>query len=252
MISAVVLAKNEEKNISRCLSSIAWCDEIILVDDNSTDRTALLAKKYKAQIFIHPLNDDFSAQRNFGLGKAKFDWVLFVDADERISSALWYEIMQTINSPINNYSGFYLKRIDFMWKKKLNYGESGNVKFLRLVKRDSGKWVGKVHEVWQSSGKTNKLKNPLIHHPHNTVKNFLKEVNYYTTLRASDLYDKNTKINWWSIVVYPAGKFIYNYIFKLGFLDGVQGLVFAVMMSFHSFLVRGKLWSMMQKNEKTQ
>src|SRR2546423_7584770 len=105
MISAVVLAKNEEKNIKACLESLSWCDELIVIDDNSTDKTVDIARQKGARIYTHPLNNDFAQQRNFGLDKAKGDWVLFVDADERVPSALWYEIMQRTNEPIDGYSG---------------------------------------------------------------------------------------------------------------------------------------------------
>jgi glycosyltransferase involved in cell wall biosynthesis len=119
MISAVIITKNEEENIKRCLQSLSWCDEIIVVDDDSTDKTVEIAKKSGAKVYNRTMNSDFSAQRNFGLEKAKGDWVLFIDADEKVTSALWYEIMSHTNNPINEYAGFYIKRIDTMWGKEL-------------------------------------------------------------------------------------------------------------------------------------
>src|SRR5688572_22993760 len=112
MISAIVITKNEEKNIKECLESISWCDEIIIVDDNSTDRTIAIAERTKAKVFKRSLNNDFSGQRNFGLEKTKGNWVLFVDADERVTPALWYEIMQHTNNSIGKIDGFYVKRTD--------------------------------------------------------------------------------------------------------------------------------------------
>lgn len=247
MISVVVLAKNEENNIVDCLGSVSWCDEVIVIDDNSTDNTAALAKKAGATVFIHSLDHDFSAQRNFGLKKAKGDWILFVDADERVSSALWYEIMAMINNPLAGYEGFSVKRKDTLWGKELQYGETGNIKLLRLGKKDAGQWEGQVHERWNIRGKTFVLQNPLIHYPHQTVAEFLAEINYYTTIRAKELHKKKVRVSWWQIILYPKAKFILNYGIKGGFLDGLPGLVFALLMSFHSFLVRGKLWLLWQK-----
>mgnify|MGYP001615031260 CR=1 FL=1 len=112
----------------------------------------------------------------------------------------------------------------------------------RLAKKDAGKWKGAVHEKWEITGKVGTLKNPIIHYPHQTVAEFLQELNLYTSLRAEELYMKNTRAYWWSIVVYPMIKFTVNYFLKRGFLDGIHGLIFAIIMSFHSFLVRGKLW----------
>ncbi len=248
MISAVVLAKNEEDNIKDCLQSVSWCDEVIVIDDNSTDKTAEIAKKLGAKVYTHSLENNFSAQRNFGLEKAKGDWILFIDADERVSSALWYEIMAVTNDPRNEFTGFYIVRKDTMWGKLLNYGETGNIKLLRLAKKDSGKWSGKVHEILKISGKTITLRNHLMHYPHQTIKEFLQEINYYTTLRAEELLGKKTKVYWWSIILYPKAKFFVNYFIKRGFLDGLHGFIFAFFMSFHSFLVRGKLW-LLYKNK---
>lgn len=247
MISALVLTKNEEKNILDCLKSLSWCDEVIVIDDNSQDKTTDIAKKTGAKVFIHSLEEDFAAQRNFGLEKAKGDWIFFVDADERVPQGLWYEIMAKTNAPFSPYAGFYLKREDSLWGKKLLHGEIGNIKILRLAKKDAGKWAGKVHETWKIKEKTDVLQNPLIHYPHQSVKEFLQEINFYTDLRAKELHKKKVGVSWFAILFYPKAKFFVNYIVKGGFLDGLPGFIFALMMSFHSFLVRAKLWLLWQK-----
>lgn len=247
MISAIVLTKNEEKNIAACLESISWCDEIIVIDDNSEDKTVEIAKKLGAKVSIRSLQDNFASQRNFGLEQAKGDWILFLDADERISQALWYEIMAKTNAPFSPYAGYYIKRTDTMWGKQLKYGETGNIKILRLAKKDTGRWEGSVHEIWKVKGKTDILQNALMHYPHQSVKEFLHEINYYSDLRAQELRKKKVSVSWFTIILYPKAKFILNYIFKGGFLDGLPGLIFAFMMSLHSFLVRGKLWLLWQK-----
>lgn len=249
MISAIILTKNEEKNIKACINSVSWCDEIIVLDDNSIDRTVDFAKKTKANVIIHSKEDDFSAQRNFGLQKAKGDWILFVDADERVSPALWYEIMQYTSGAIHNFSGFYLKRVDHIWGKNLKYGETGNIKLLRLARKETGEWEGRVHERWKINGEISTLNNPLEHYPHINIAKFLQEINLYTTLRSIELYEKKIKSNWFSIVFFPSGKFFQNYLIRQGFKDGVPGLLLALMMSFHSFLVRSKLWLLWQKKK---
>jgi glycosyltransferase involved in cell wall biosynthesis len=252
MISAIVLTKNEEKNILACLHSLEWCDEIVVVDDYSIDQTIeLITKLNKKNIHFHQrhLENDFSKQRNFGLSKARYEWVLFVDADEQVSSSLQFEIVSTINNSIENYIGYYIKRSDVIWGRELRHGESGNIKLIRLGKKDKGIWVGSVHETWRMQGKVSELKNSLTHYPHQTLLEFLQEINYYTTLRAEELYGKGVQATSWTIVLYPLGKFLSNYFIKLGFLDGIAGLVFAIMMSFHSFLVRSKLWQLWQQKK---
>jgi len=241
MISAVILTKDEEKNIEDCIKCLSFCDEVVVIDDNSSDKTVEIAKRLGAKVFVHPLENDFSQQRNFGLQKASGEWVLFIDADERVSKDLQKEILEIIKDDAHR-SGYYIKRYDDMWGKFVKYGETGNIYFLRLARKNSGKWIGKVHETWVSIGKTAELKNPLYHYPHVTVEEFLKEINFYSTIRAEELFENKVKTNWIQIILYPNAKFLVNYVLKRGFLDGIPGLVFALLMSFHSFLVRGKLW----------
>jgi len=250
MISVVILTKDEEANIVDCLESIVWCDEVIIVDDYSTDRTLQVIKNFnpRVKIFQHGLEEDFSAQRNFGLSKAKGDWVLFVDADERLSNGLAGEIRDFLEQKEPDVNGFYMQRKDIMWGKELKYGESGSIKLLRFAKKNTGFWRGKVHEVWEIKGNLGNFKMPLFHYPHQSIGIFLREINYYTDLRAKELYDSGIRTNFYKIILYPKAKFFLNYFLKLGFLDGIEGLVFAIMMSFHSFLVRAKLWSYANKN----
>lgn len=249
MITVIILTKNEEKNIKECLRSIKWCDEIIVLDDESVDKTVLLAERMGAKVHVRPLNGDFSKQRNFGLEKAKGEWVLFVDADERVAEPLWFEIMQHTNSSISSANGFYIKRRDIMWGRALNYGETGSSKFVRLGRRGLGLWKGAVHEEWKIKGEKAVLSKELTHYPHKNIKSFLREINFYTNLRAEELYRKNIKPNYLTILFYPTAKFLRNYFVKQGFRDGTAGLINAMMMSFHSFLVRSKLWSMNQKSK---
>lgn len=251
MVSAIILTKNEERNIDSCLQSVKWCDEAIVIDDNSSDKTLEIAKKHKAIVYSHSLSNNFSAQRNFGISKARNEWILFVDSDEVVTDALAYEISSVLglkkDQNLKNLNGFYLKRSDFMWGKQLKYGETGNIKLLRLGRKGFSRWEGMAHEEWKIDGLIGKLINPLLHFPHQTISEFLKEINFYTDIRAQELKNKKAKTYSLSILIYPLGKFLVDYFIKRGFMDGVHGLIFALIMSFHSFLVRSKLWL---KNEK--
>ncbi|MEK7551711.1 MAG: glycosyltransferase family 2 protein [Patescibacteria group bacterium] len=251
MISVVILTKNEEKNIIDCLETVSWVDEIVIVDDNSADRTVEIVKNLenkKIKIFSRSLNEDFSAQRNFGLSKTTKKWVLFVDADERISSKLHEELNALIiNNKEKAKDGYFINRKDYMWGNILKHGETGNISILRFAKRDSGVWIGRVHEVWDVEGSLGELESNLFHYPHQSIDEFLKEINFYSSIRANELYDKKVKVKMLDLITYPIGKFILNYVFKLGFLDKIDGLISSLMMSFHSFLVRSKLWLLWQK-----
>lgn len=245
MLSVVILTRNEEKNIIECLQSIAFADEILLIDDNSSDNTIKLAKNLKLKnlkIIKKSLDNNFSNQRNFALSKVGNDWVLFIDADEQVSGTLAQEIMTTLKDE-KKYNGYFIKRTDIFFGKKLNYGETSKMKLLRLGNKRFGSWKGTVHEKWEIDGLVGELKHEMLHCPHKTIREFLSEINYYTDLRAHELSLSHTTIHWYDNILYPFGKFILNYFLKLGFLDGVEGLIFALMMSFHSFLVRSKLYS---------
>jgi glycosyltransferase involved in cell wall biosynthesis len=246
MISVVVLTHNSQAELSSCLSSLSWCDEIIIIDDYSTDNTLKLAQKFNAKIYRRHLQNDFAAQRNFGLQKAQGDWVLFVDSDETVSSALARELQTLINldpigSPVLQGK---IKRQDWFLGKKLKFGESGRNSFVRLAKKSAGRWIGKVHETWQIKGKTQQLKNPLSHRRNISVSQFLTRINYYSAIRAQELYQQGRRFNYLKLVLWPPAKFIYNYIFRLGFLDGFAGLSLALIMSLHSLFVRVKLYEL--------
>ncbi len=245
MISAVVLAKNEEKEIKNCLKKLEWCDEAVVIDDYSKDRTVEIAKEMGAQVFSRRLEGDFAAQRNFGLRKAGGNWILFVDPDERVTPRLAEEIKTTIRK--TSFAGFYLKRQDFLWGKRLMYGETPRVRLLRLGRKEAGKWQRRVHETWEIKGKVEELKEPLLHYPHSSLSEFLKEINFYSDLNALQFLREGKRAGLISIIGYPLGKFFQNYIFRLGFLDKTPGIILALMMSFHSFLTRAKLYLLWKK-----
>lgn len=249
MISAVVLTKNEEKNIVDCLETLSFCDEIIVIDDKSEDRTVEIAKNKGAKVFVHSLNGNFSRQRNFGLEKATNDWVIFVDADERVTDELKTELIHLIKlgDRAEIVNGYFIKRRDIMWGKQLRFGETGSMRLLRLARKGAGNWIGNVHEEWRVKGPIGKLESLLNHYPHPTIASFLKEINFYTDLRARELYEQKVKTMWLIIIAYPVGKFLLNYVIRRGFLDGVPGFIVALMMSFHSFLVRAKLFLLWRK-----
>jgi glycosyltransferase involved in cell wall biosynthesis len=245
-ITAVVITKNEEKNIKECIKTLEFFDEILVIDDESRDNTIAIINDFKDQrikILEHQLNDNFAAQRNFGLENASNDYVFFVDADERITKALEEELSLLDDS----FDGYLIKRSDLIWGKELKFGETGNMNLLRLGNRNKGRWSGKVHEQWLIKGKIRKLRSPIFHYPHQSISEFLKEINYYTDLRAKELKEKGVNSGFLSIVLYTKGKFFLDYFIKQGFRDGIEGFVMAIMMTFHSFLVRGKLWLLWQK-----
>lgn len=195
---------------------------------------------------------DFAAARNAELARAKTEWVLFVDSDEKISPALKDEITRICNLESNIYSAYYIPRLDIFLGRELRHGETGHAKFIRLAKKDFGSWIRPVHEIWtrrsgSSSARVGTLTNHLLHTPHESVQSFLDKINKYSTLEAEYRYKEGVRSSLFKIWFYPLAKFKYNYVLRLGFLDGVPGIIMAIMMSFHSYLTWTKLYLLQNK-----
>jgi len=245
LISAVVLTKNEEKIIGRCLRSLSWVDDLMVIDDNSSDKTVSSAKELGARVFSHSLKNDFSQQRNFALQKARGKWVLFVDADELVASELKEEILRETGK--DAFDGFLIKRSDFLWGKEVKLGELKDIWLLRLGKKDKGFWQRQVHEKWQIEGRVGKLKKSLFHCSHSSLTDWLVKINFYSTLHADCLLKEGKSGNCLKIFFYPLLKFINNYLLKFGFLDGTRGLIVNMVMSLHSFLAQSRLFLLTKK-----
>lgn len=240
MLSVVVIAKNEEGELGKCLASVPEEAEKIVIDDESTDRTVEVAKSLGVVVYPHRL-ENFAQQQNYGLEKASGPWVLFLDADEVLSSQLQMEITEKLSSQ-PSVVGYYLRRRTIFLGCPINWGEFREQRVLKLVNKNAHpRWERPVHEVLQVRGRTGILDGALWHNPHRNLGEFVAKINRYTDMEMQ--VQPGGRTPWWEIVVYPVGKFMMNYFFRLGFLDGVRGLILAVMMSYHSFLKRAKIWS---------
>ena len=240
MLQAIVLVKNESKNLTSCLSNLKFSDSILVIDDYSTDNSREIASSFGAKVIQRHLAGDFAKAHNFALKQSKSDWVLFVDADEIVSPKLQSEIISIVKK--NQPGGYYIRRLDFFKKQPLHHGDTGNLWLLRLQKKPFTPWEGMVHETWTPQEKNFRLTNLLFHYPHPTIYSFLHSLNNYSDIRASELFSQKAHTNILEVIIYPIAKFIHLYIFKLGFLDGIVGFIHAMLMSFYSFLVRGKLF----------
>jgi len=241
-LSIIILAQNEAKNLENLLPTLSWAKEIILVNDHSIDNTIKVSKKHRAKIVNIKKSLTFSKLRNLGLSKASNQWVLFIDADERVGDKLKDEILSVIKIKNNSIKGYFLKRQDYFLCKKLTHGETANIKLLRLAQKGSGKWTRPVHEVWNITGPKKTLTNVLEHSPHPTISQFLSQINHYTDIEANLRVSQKKSWNFFSTLAYPLAKFFVNYITNLGFLDGFPGLIMAYIMSLHSLIVRIKLY----------
>ena len=245
-VSLVMIVKNEEKNLAKCLNSVEnLVDEIVIVDSGSTDKTIEIAKTFGAKIFKREF-DSFSNQKNYALSIATNEWVLHLDADEVLSKELVEEIkFVIINTKLD---GFYLIRTNFFLGKQMKYSGINKEYRLRLAKKSVSKYVGGIiHEELIVNGKVGKLKNIMIHNSYPTISSYFNKLEQYTTLGAKKLLETNKKAKVIDIVFKPPFEFIKRYILKCGFLDGIRGFIWAVLYAFYTFIKYIKLWEFCSK-----
>lgn len=244
-ISVVVATFNEEKNISKCLSSIYdLANEIILVDAKSSDRTVEMAKKYKPKIFFVDNEPIFHKNKQYGLEKAQMEWILQLDADEVVTNVLKEEIKKTIEN--TNSNGFYIPRKNNFMGRFMQKGGLYPDGVVRLVRKDTAFFPCKsVHEQISVKGNVGWLKNPLLHYPYPTIGEYLKKANRYTTLTAVGLKENNVKVSlsgtFKYCIILPIKTFFNIYIRHQGILDGLPGFIWAFLSSTHYFLAYAKL-----------
>jgi glycosyltransferase involved in cell wall biosynthesis len=243
-ISVIVITKDEEKNISDCLKSVEWADEIIVVDAESTDRTIELAKKYTDKIFIRKW-EGYVPQKKYALSLASNEWVLSVDADERITTELKNEIL---NISSGTFDGYKIRRKNFLLNKEITSCGWGNDYQLRLFKKEKTNLTERlVHEGFTVDGKIGMLKNPMLHYTFSSFTDYFNKINYYTSLKAEELFKQKRKINGWTIFSHTVSAFFLFFINKRGFRDGVRGLIISLLHSVSTMLNYIKLWELQNK-----
>jgi len=248
-ISVIINTKNEELFIEDCLKSVLWASEIILIDGGSTDKTLEIVKKYKVKIVNQRKKEiDFAAWRNQGMEEAKGKWLLWVDADERITPPLEEEIKQAIES--SRYAVYAIPRRNFLLGKELRHGGWYPDCQIRLFKRENLKgWVGKLHEHPEFKGELGKLKNPMIHLQPEEIEPALEKSIKWSGIEAELLFkEDHPRISWWR-VLRMGGTILFERLFrKQGFRDGVEGWIESIYQSFHTMIIYMRLWEI--QNQK--
>lgn len=238
-LTAVILTKNEEKNLPRCLDSVAWADEIILVDDESTDKTVKIAKKAGVTVYERQL-DDFCSQRNFALTKVKTPWVLFIDADEEVTPDLAEEIKQAVKS--NDFDGYRFPRKNIIFGKWIEHSGWYPDGQLHLFKKNKGKYVEKVHEQVVTDGKVGELSKVLVHNNYQSIDQYLEKMFRYTTLEAENQLANGYEFVWPDLIKKPLSEFLRRFFAEEGFRDGVHGLALSLLQAFSELVVYLKIW----------
>ena len=248
-VSVVIITRNEEANLPRCLDSVVWADEIVVVDSGSTDRTVEIARKHGAKV-ITPQWRGFGPSKQEGVNHAIGPWVLSIDADEEVTPQLRDELRTKLENP-GRFTGFYLpRRTQFLGRWIYHCGWYPDP-VLRLFRKDSGNFNdAPVHEQAVVQGEVGRLKNDLLHYSYPTLESYFQKFNRYTTMAAEAAYRNGRRAGAYDVTVRPVANFVKQYVLKAGFLDGVEGLMISVLSSCHVMTKYAKLRHLGKTNGK--
>jgi len=252
-LSCIIITLNEEENIRRSLNAVKWCDEIIVVDSGSKDKTIDICNEYDSKVYHKEFNG-YGEQKRYAVSLANNDWVLNIDADEVVSDELKIEIENIFNNERIKYNGFALPRSLIFLGKKFKYGKESKEFYIRLFNKNFGDFSwDKVHEKVGLVGESKKLKGELYHFSYLNIEQYFKKFNSYTTKAAAVLYDQGKKGRSPAVIV--AGFPIYffkNYFVNRNFLNGIPGFLWALFSSLYPVIKYFKLWSYrMQESDKS-
>ncbi len=246
-ITAIIPCKNEAHNIEAVLKSVTWCNEILVVDSFSTDNTVELAKKYTDRI-IQSEYINSASQKNRAIPQATHEWILLVDADERVTPELQKEIQTILASDTILFDAFWIYRRNYFMGKEIKYSGWQRDKVIRLFKRDACRYEEKqVHAEIITNGKTGKLKNKLQHYTFKDIFHYLEKWDRYSTWSANDASKKVQNPNLYHFIIKPAFRFWKHYIIDLGILDGYVGFIVCSLAAKGVFMRYVKLYGLRRK-----
>lgn len=238
-LSIAILARNEEKNLPRALESVKdWGVEIVVIDADSTDKTAEIAKKYTDKVFHRPNNAQLNINKTEAFKHCSREWIFYLDADEEMTIPLKQEIEKAMQD--EQFAGYWVPRKNIIFGHWMRYGGNYPDAGVRLFRRAKGHFACKhVHEHLEVNGSVGTLHEPFNHYTYEDVSQWVFKMNFYTDLEARLLLEKN-KNPWIHIFIRPPYKFIRNYIFKGAILDGKVGFIYSLMNGLYDFITGAK------------
>ena len=250
-LSAILVVRNEEKKIRRCLDSLRWLDEIVVVDQSSSDNTALICREYTDKVFIVSQKDYCEPDRPTALSAAKNEWILYVDADEVISPELKNEI-EILLSQTPQHNCYYIPRENLFLGKWIKGSSWYPGYALRLFKKDSIRFSEEIHTDVIPVAGYGYLKERIVHYASEDLKEYLIKSKRYTSVLARQAYEKGKRITpvncIWKLLILPVVYFLHRFIIKRGFIDGFHGLLIAYLTLMTVFMMHVKLWEIQRGN----
>jgi len=239
--SVVVITLDEEAHIRRCLESVAWADEIIVVDAESRDKTVQIAREFTDRVTSRPW-PGFAAQKNFALEQGTADWLLSLDADEEVSPELRDEIA-TIVADAGACEGYAVRRRNMFLGQWIRRGGLYPDWQVRLFRRGRGRFVDRaVHESVRVDGRVGRLRGHLVHWSYEDVTDFIERANRYSSLAAEEWIAEGRRVRTPELVLRPLARFFSMYLVRRGFLDGRRGLLLATLYAYYVFMRSAKVW----------
>lgn len=251
--SVIVITRDEEANLRSCLESVKWADEIVVIDQSSGDRTKEIAKEYTDKIFVTPAKGTCNPDRMFGISKASFDWIIFLDADELVPPDLKEEI-QTILSDPKEYTCFYIGRRNFFlgkWIRSCGWHPAYSIK---LFCKGHAYFPPEVHhDGCSQDGKTGYFKAKTLHYSYNTLSQYLAKLDRFTTCSSQEAFKKDARITIsnfaWCFLFKPAFYFFRKYFIWGGFRDGFRGFFIAFSSGLTLFMHYSKIWELQNNTQ---
>jgi len=248
-VSVTVITKNEAADIADALASVAWADEIVVVDSESSDDTVAIAKRFTDRVIVRPW-PGYSEQKNYAASMARNDWILSLDADERVTPALADEIRSTLSGTPRE-SAFRIPRVTWhlgRWIRTTDWYPDPQT---RLYDRRAAKWTGRyVHESVTATGETGRLRGELQHYAYRDIADHLETIDRYTTYAARQMFEDGRRAGLRHLAGHPPLAFLRNYIAHRGILDGGPGLIISALNSYYVFLKFAKLRELQTQGSK--
>jgi glycosyltransferase involved in cell wall biosynthesis len=250
-LSCCIIACNEERNIRRCLESVRFAGEcVVVVDSRSSDATGEIARELGAQVIEHPYQGNIE-QKNFALAQAKGDWILSVDADEVITEPLAREIRSLLAAPPADVDGYEVNRVTYHLGRWIRHGDFYPDWQLRLFRRGAGEWTGvNPHGRIQLRGTVRRLPGECEHHSYRDLADQVDRIQDFSGIQARAARAEGRPVRIRDMALRPPARFLRAYLLKQGFRDGVPGLVIAAATAFHVFLKYAKLWELDRVNPR--
>jgi glycosyltransferase involved in cell wall biosynthesis len=249
-VSVVIIAKDEEKKIARCLESIRWADEVIVVDGMSEDRTAEIARSFGARVVRHAFTGSFADDRNVGMDEARNEWVLTLDADDVVTEDFAAQLEEAL-AKREDAVAYKFRRKNFFLGHPMEHGGWHHY-IPNLVKKGAVRFKGDIHEVPVFEGRMGTIEADIEHYPFDSVSQFIARQNRYTDIAARDLLEREGRLSEREIRRNMMSKslkmFWKSYVRKQGYKDGFYGLVFAVLFAFINFMKWAKYWELTRRD----